>query len=221
MRLPSNIAKRYTRMTDSEMAGDPAAAKLIRAGALKASGKPGSSWEIPDAEATKVMLRPGVISWSDTTDSGVSFNIKKAGGGRVGTTGLDLDKLLASRWEGKDKQGRTVEEFASKAAVENAEDKAVAKVAAKVEAKAVAEAKVAAKAAAKVEAKATALAAKAKATKEKALAGLGYYGYYLSDHEEGHVDTPAPDDKMKKLLCCLACVGVGAAIGWFAHQKFA
>jgi len=220
-------------MTDSEMGGDKAAAALLRAGAAKAIGK-GTPWSVTDVEATRAMLRPGIINWDDSMDSGVSFNIK-AGSGKIGTTGQDLDKLLAARHAQTDKQGRAVEEFATKTeaqtekaaevAVETAEDKAVAKVAAKVaakvEAKAVAEAKTAVKAAAKVEAKATALAAKAKATKEKALEGLGYYGYYLGDHEEGHVDTPAPESKMKKLLCCLVCVSVGAAIGWFAHQKFA
>jgi hypothetical protein len=166
MKLPSNLAKRYTRMTDQEMSGDAAAGLLMKAaGMQKGGGRPGPI-QIPDAKITKAILRPGVIQWDDKTDAGVSFNMRKDGGGQgiPSVSNLNLSKILQSRYVQQDiKQGRNVREFAPVAppaapAAPPAEE-AVATV----------------KAAAKVEAKATALAAKAKATKEKALEGLGYY----------------------------------------------
>ena len=230
MKLPDGLAKRYPRMDDA-MGGDAAARALLDAGMLKAGGRPGPI-AMPDSLATNAILRPGVINWDDSMDFRLSFNIKKGGSiGKIGAKGLDLDKLLQSKYIQKDMQGRDVREFTSpkatpaEAAVSKAEAKVIAKVEAKVEAKAVAEAKGAAKAAAKVEAKATALAAKAKATKEKALEGLGYYGYYLGEDPtssnqltEAHVN---PGKLFGGISGLLIGVAIGAAIGWFAHQKLA
>ena len=181
MKLPSHLASRYSKMTDQEMGGDAAAAQLLKAGMLKSGGRPGPI-AIPDAKITKAILRPGVIQWNDKTDTGVSFNIGKAGGKQITSAShLNLDKLLHSRYVQQSvQQGRDVRDFTGP-----------------VVSSAKAEAKAAVKAAAKVEAKATALAAKAKATKEKALAGLGYFG--AADDEDVAL-TPEQQKEMDVMV---------------------
>jgi len=152
MKLPKNLASRYTQMTPKEME----------------SG--GQDKPIEDTEITRAILRPGVIQWDDTRDAGVWFNIRKDGGKQVSSTShLNLDKILQSRYVEQDvQQGKDVREFPTKkapTAVQKEEAKIVAKV------KAVAEA-------AKVEAKAKALASKAKATKEEAVKEAALAGYF-------------------------------------------
>jgi len=185
MKLPENLAKRYSKMTPEEMQGDASAGDLIQAGMLKSGGKPGA-YKISDDSLTKAILRPGVIKWDDKTDAGVMFDVRKAGGKKIkSATHIDLDKLLHSRYVTQGvKQGRDVREFKSDAG-----------------------AKAAVKAAAKVEAKATALAAKAKATKEKALEGLGYY--FGATHTE---ELKATLNKATAAAMAPTCVKSGATL---------
>jgi len=165
MKLPKNLASRYTQMTDEEMAGDANAAAYLKNGMAK-GGRPGP---IEVTDDSKALLRPGVLKWNDDGNQ-VMIDLNKNGGGaKIGSArNLNLSKILASRYvQQQVRQGHDVDEFPDMPTVSTA--KAEAKAAAK------ADPLMAAKAAAKVEAKATALAAKAKATKEKALEGLGYY----------------------------------------------
>jgi hypothetical protein len=96
MKLPSHLAKRYTRMTDQEMGGDAAAGQLLKSGMLKSGGRPGPI-QIPDDKITKAILRPGVISWNDKTDTGVSFDMRKANGQSIPSiSNLNLSKSWTS-----------------------------------------------------------------------------------------------------------------------------
>jgi cobalamin biosynthesis Mg chelatase CobN len=188
---------------------------------LKAGGRPGPI-QIPDAKITKAILRPGVIQWDDKTDTGVSFNMRKDGGGQgiPSISNLNLSKILQSRYVQQDiKQGRDVREFApvGPPAAPAAPKAPPAK------AKAKAEAVATVKAAAKVE---------AKATKEKALSGLGYYfGDAASDAADAATaaataadkaaavaialekDKAAPKSKML-LLGVVAVAAVGGYLWW-------
>jgi hypothetical protein len=182
MELPKHLASRYTQMTPDEMAGSHDAKDLVDATMIKRGGRPGVI-SATDRKLNKEVLRPGVIDWD--SDKGVWFNMSKAGMEPVPSAmNLAIDKVLHSRYVQQDvKQGRDVQEFQpTKASEQLAKDEATAVKSMEAQqsrgkAKGKAGSKMeAAKNAAKVEAKAKALAQKAKATKEAALAGLGYLG---------------------------------------------
>lgn len=205
MKLPKNLASRYTQMTDQEMGGDAAAGVLLKSGMLKSytGGNPGPI-SMDSAKENQAMLRPGIIKWNDTTDAGVSFNLPK--GKQVSSAAnLDLSKILQSRYVQQDiSQGRDVREFAPKAPTP-----ATPATPAK------ADAVETVKAAAKVEADATALAAKAKATKDKALEGLGYYlGEEVVETEETVVVEASTLSKHK---LCIGLLVVGLGISLYCH----
>ena len=181
MKLPDNLAKRYTKMTPEEMSGSQEAGDLVKAAMLKGGGRPGPL-KIEDQNISKAVLRPGVISWDDKRDAGVWIDARKAGGQKIASaTNLNIGKILSNRYVRQDiQQGRDVVEFPKKTAptpVQEEQTKMIAQVKEAAKAEAAIGAKVeAVKEAASVEVKATALAAKAKATKEKAMAGLAGYG---------------------------------------------
>jgi len=181
---------RYSKMSPDEMQGDQSAKDLIRIAMLQTGGKPGAKVITPN----QIADRPGNIDW---TDRGPVFNVKTP---PRGATHLDMDKILQGRYISPDiSQGRQIQEFVDRAtkkapaaapaapAAPEApapEPAIVAKVKAKGAPPAIIEKAKAAAAAAKVEVKAKILAAKAEATKKKALAGLGDWGYYLGATDE-------------------------------------
>lgn len=155
-------------MSPDEMEGSGQARDLVQAAMLKRGGSPGP---ISDEKVSQAILRPGVISWDSDKDSGVWFNIKKDGGQSVSASaqGLQIGKILSSRYVQSDvAQGRDVMEFPKKQAP-TAVDKAEARMIANVKA---------AQDASEVEAGAKALASRARATKEAAMAGLAGLGYF-------------------------------------------